>query len=312
MFDWWKRRKERKKLEKELILRYPFTTNNPYRAVIWKLSQKLAAHLKRLKMIPHPEETIRQYFFRVSRMIGIDREALFDLLSILEEATYSTHEMGNDEKNIAIGHLRKVEISLDSYVGGCSEPLRAPNEPYHLPHFEKDMIYSLDRYPINDSYHRSRPGDLRRLKMRFDTASPDTFPKTDGDTKDIIDDSIKNMDLRRLEGILLETAGGFQTSVKISDLSGLYLLELGYRSKETHGFDDPDLDGLIGLVVPGAKALAGSEGRNYIIPDDIKMGFLTFLTGYQMRNVEDAVKLVNSVQVPSPNVAEIITDTTAS
>ena len=169
MFDWWRKRKERKKRQRELLERYPFTTVNPYQAVIWKAAQKLAAHLKRFRIICRPEETVRQYHFNASRIDGMDREALFAHLYILEESMYSKSKMGELEKNSCIDHLRKIESSLDKVkmpakgvLTKLIDPRSAQNQPIVLPKEIGMNYYPKERCPEQESIRSSKPEALRR------------------------------------------------------------------------------------------------------------------------------------------------------
>ncbi len=311
MFDWWKKRNERKKRRKELLDKYTFTTTNPYQAIIWKAAQKLACHLKRYGIICKPEETIRQYYVNASRIDGMDRKALFAHLYILEGSMYSTFEMKELDKNNCIMELRKIEMSLDNVPAPSKkgpvkliDPEKIENEPFVLPKMNVINCYPKDRYPEQESIRSSRPGDLRRLRSRFDSVGADPFPEMDMRISSRIVELIEMEEMTDLREVIMENAGIYMTNVHLSELTGLYLLELCYRIKEVHGFDDPLIDGLLGLVVPGSKVLAGSENRDYVIPDDVKISLLTLLPGYQMKTYNDAKKIIDSVQVPSVLISE--------
>lgn len=312
MFEWWRKRKERKRYQRELLERYPLTTDNPYKAVIWKASQKLAAHLKRYTVIARPEDTLRQYHYKASRFTGIDVEALYRHLYILEESMYSHHDMGAEHKDRAIIQLRDIEMSLEKISLPKDEkglvftdPDPVSNQPVVMPPKTGRNTLAKERFPEREDFRSTRPADLRRLVSRFDATGSDGFSEMEPGIVSSISELVWKQRFRELKKILMESSAAYMSTVHLSEMTGLYIIEMHYRIREVLALDEPDMDGLLGLVVPGAKVLAASERRDYLIPDDVKVSLLCFLPGYKMRSFEDAVNIIDAVQVPSPIISEV-------
>ncbi|MFO8051748.1 MAG: hypothetical protein R6V01_08640 [Thermoplasmatota archaeon] len=311
MFEWWRKRKEKKRAKKELMERYPLTTDDPYKAVIWKMARKMAAHLKRYSVTVRPEETLRQYHYKASRLTGIDVGSLYKYLYLLEGSMYSHHDMGVDHQDMAIDYLRDIERSIDS-IGlprkdegpRLADPEPVPNQPVVMSPPAGDNLLSKKRFPENEGMRSTRPADLRRLRSRFDATGTDSFAPMDNEMVKAFFELVSDQRFGELRELILENSAAYMSSVHLSEMTGFYIMELHYRIREVLALDEPDMDGLLGLVVPGAKVLAATESRDFLIPDDIKVSMLTFLPGYEMRTAEDARNIVDSVQVPSPLLAE--------
>jgi hypothetical protein len=247
----------------------------------------------------------------VSRLKGIDVEALFDHMYSLEEALFPDHQIGEVHKRKAIELLRRIEASLDPIelpkdVSGfvLVDPDRVHNYPVVVPPRTGPKTLSKERFPENEVLRSTRPADLRRLRSRFDAKGSDPFIEMDVRLVLEIGRLIEGGRYSELRVVLMENAGSYMSSIRMNDLTGLYILELGYRMREVMGLDEPELDGLLGLMVPGSKVLAASEGRDHIIPDDLKLATLVFVPGYRMRTSEDARRIIDSVQTPSPMIGE--------
>jgi hypothetical protein len=89
---------------------------NEYAAVIFKAYRKLAATMKRYGYMRRDSETFREFEGAIREALPIDANAMDDFIDVLEEARYSSHEMGEPDRDRAIEALRKVQFSLDRIV----------------------------------------------------------------------------------------------------------------------------------------------------------------------------------------------------
>ncbi|MDP6155142.1 MAG: DUF4129 domain-containing protein [Candidatus Thermoplasmatota archaeon] len=85
---------------------------NEYTAVIFKSYQKLGMHLRRFGYLRREAETFREFEDAVRTALPVDKNSLNGFLTILEEARYSSHEIGESQRNNAITNLRGIESSL--------------------------------------------------------------------------------------------------------------------------------------------------------------------------------------------------------
>ena len=89
---------------------------NEYAAVIFKAYRKLAANMKRYGYMRRDSETFREFEDAIRQAIPIDAHAMDDFIAVLEEARYSSHEMGEPDRDRAIESLRRVQFSLEKVV----------------------------------------------------------------------------------------------------------------------------------------------------------------------------------------------------
>ena len=85
---------------------------NEYTAVIFKSYQKLGMHLRKHGYLRREAETFREFESAVRQALPVDKSSLDGFLTILEEARYSSHEIGETQRNNAITNLRGIESSL--------------------------------------------------------------------------------------------------------------------------------------------------------------------------------------------------------
>ncbi len=98
---------------------------NEYTAVIFKSYQKLGVHLRKYGYLRRESETFREFEDAVRTALPIDRMSMDDFLKLLEEARYSTHQIGENQRNDAIRNLRAIERSLDRIIIDEDAALRA-------------------------------------------------------------------------------------------------------------------------------------------------------------------------------------------
>ncbi len=87
---------------------------NEYTAVIFKSYQKLGYHLRKYGYLRREAETFREFEDAVREALPIDKASLNRFLTILEEARYSSHEIGERQRDGAVTELRNIESSLSS------------------------------------------------------------------------------------------------------------------------------------------------------------------------------------------------------
>jgi hypothetical protein len=89
---------------------------NEYAAVIFKAYRRLAANMKRYGYMRRDSETFREFEKAIRIALPIDQKAMSDFLTVLEEARYSQHEMGEADRGRAINALRAVQYSLEKVI----------------------------------------------------------------------------------------------------------------------------------------------------------------------------------------------------
>jgi hypothetical protein len=98
---------------------------NEYTAVIFKSYQKLGVHLRKYGYLRRESETFREFENAVRSALPIDRISMNQFLQLLEEARYSTHQIGEGQRNNAIRNLRSIEHSLERIIVDEGAALRA-------------------------------------------------------------------------------------------------------------------------------------------------------------------------------------------
>ena len=89
---------------------------NEYAAVIFKAYRKLAASMKKYGYMRRDSETFREFERAIRIALPIDQKAMNEFLTVLEEARYSQHEMGEPDRERAINALRHVQYSLEKVI----------------------------------------------------------------------------------------------------------------------------------------------------------------------------------------------------
>ncbi|MFA5771334.1 MAG: DUF4129 domain-containing protein [Thermoplasmata archaeon] len=99
-----------KRITKQLI------AGNEYIATIFKAYRKFETLLKRHGQLRQEWETFREFEKALKQTIPINAEELGRLLTILEEARYSEHEIGEDQRNATIDCLQRIEADISRYL----------------------------------------------------------------------------------------------------------------------------------------------------------------------------------------------------
>jgi hypothetical protein len=72
--------------------------------------------MKRYGYMRRESETFREFEDAIRNALPIDQAAMDDFIVVLEEARYSSHEMGEQDRDRAINALRRVQFSLEKIV----------------------------------------------------------------------------------------------------------------------------------------------------------------------------------------------------
>jgi hypothetical protein len=123
----WLKRRMRIRGMKRIIKRAAdqLVAGNEYTAVIFKSYQKLGAHLRKYGYLRRDSETFREFEEAVKQALPIDRVSMNEFLKLLEEARYSHHKIGEDQRNDAIKNLRNIEASLERIILDESAAMKA-------------------------------------------------------------------------------------------------------------------------------------------------------------------------------------------
>jgi hypothetical protein len=123
----WYRKQMRIKGMRRIIKRAAdqLIAGNEYTAVIFKSYQKLGVHLRKYGYLRRESETFREFENAVRRALPIDRISMDQFLHLLEEARYSSHQIGENQRNDAILNLRAIERSLDRIIIDEGSAVRA-------------------------------------------------------------------------------------------------------------------------------------------------------------------------------------------
>jgi hypothetical protein len=114
---------------------------NEYAAVIFKAYRKLANNMKRYGYMRRDSETFREFEKAIRIALPIDQKAMSDFLTVLEEARYSQHEMGEPDRNRAIEALRAVQYSLEKVILTAEQLALIQDKAEALPEEAEPEIY---------------------------------------------------------------------------------------------------------------------------------------------------------------------------
>jgi hypothetical protein len=89
---------------------------NVYAATIFRAYREMAHTLRAYGQLRRDSETFREFENAVREALPIDKDSLDDFLTVLEEARYSEHEIGEGEKDKAIDALRGVQTSIEKIL----------------------------------------------------------------------------------------------------------------------------------------------------------------------------------------------------
>ncbi len=103
---------------------------NTYAQAIFEAYRQLARFLQSNGYLRQDSETFREFEVALRQALPIDAKSMDEFLSILEEARYSDHEIGLDQRDRAIATLRAVSASIEQViVSGAGAVAAAPAAP---------------------------------------------------------------------------------------------------------------------------------------------------------------------------------------
>ncbi len=113
----YRRRRQLKKMQR-IIRRAAdrLVAGNVYSATIFRAYREMAHTLRAYGQLRKDSETFREFEDAVRGSLPIDADSLDDFLTVLEEARYSEHEIGENEKDRAIEALRGVQNSIEKIL----------------------------------------------------------------------------------------------------------------------------------------------------------------------------------------------------
>jgi hypothetical protein len=114
---YYRRRRQLKKMQR-IIRRAAdrLMAGNVYAATIFRAYREMANTLRAYGQLRRDSETFREFENAVREAMPIDEENLDEFLTVLEEARYSEHDIGEGEKNRAISALRNVQSSIEKIL----------------------------------------------------------------------------------------------------------------------------------------------------------------------------------------------------
>ncbi len=114
---YYRRRRQLRKMQR-IIRRAAdrLVAGNVYSATIFRAYREMAHTLRAYGQLRRDSETFREFEDAVREALPIDEESLDDFLTVLEEARYSEHEIGENEKDRAIEALRGVQNSIEKIL----------------------------------------------------------------------------------------------------------------------------------------------------------------------------------------------------
>ena len=83
--------------------------------------------------------------------LPIDRVSMNEFLKLLEEARYSHHKIGEDQRNSAITNLRSIESSLERIILDESAAMKALEALDETPTVETEIV-------LTEGGHMAPPG----------------------------------------------------------------------------------------------------------------------------------------------------------
>ncbi len=231
-------------------------------------------------------------------MNGINEDALFQFLLLLEEVQYSDHKIGEDHKNRAIGTLRSIEISLERSSGEIRKEKNPNTDLIIIPPPMRSEYYDDLRYPESMELRKDREERSRSIQDQFSTL--EKHPERRGiDPTDILINFFRGEDNDFIKGIMEEVEDPKKDGIWLSMTVSYYISEIFYRMIETNILPDDKAKEYLDRLILYSKSLAKVEPRDYVIPDDVKIAIINSLPGFNMIDRTTVIKLIDSVQVPS-------------
>lgn len=287
---WFDERRQRKAAEQALRaeLETVFRTKNEYGLVIFKAYERMAMNLERYCCARRDAETIRQYFQRLASSVPLDVNALVDFQAQFEQARYSQMPMGEADRGRAINALRAVQYSLEKL--GPPPRQTAKNAGAALPAGSQPPLQQHPKYwvvppplmPVQGSpagpgpvHAPVGPADVAAFYRMIGpkNATAEQMPaEAIAEMKDLVAQWKWARLAELVESALAGPAGKCRLHLDIT--SARYMLEFGRALKETGKVGaDPQWDAHLKWLA-AAQVLSLAEGRDYLLPDDLKVAML--------------------------------------
>ena len=289
---------------------------NEFQAVIFKAHRKLAANLARYGYKRHDWETIRLFFRMLQVALPVDRRALWDFCKKLEEARYSDRMMGQQDLYSAVNALRAIQYSLEKVILTLEQlrkiqdsqveeldAARVAAEPAEdlwviAPHVAKWSVLEPGRKYRFVVFPRDKNKEalLREFGSK-NMAGGTALPAGDvAGLRKLLDAG----DFPHLGSRLNELSGRDGRRVHISSALASYLLEFQQRAQEAGSSRTSPSIGQLLPILRAAQVLSMAEGRDFMVPDDLKLAMLSvgpqachmsdrdvrFLLDEEMREIE--------------------------
>jgi hypothetical protein len=157
VFSSWYIKQQRLRGLKRIIKRAAdqLVAGDQYRATIYKSYKKLSAHLRRYGYLRREAETFREFENAIRQALPIDRISMHRFLDLLEEARYSTHKIGEVQRQAAISNLRAIEGSLSQIIIDEEAAMRALRK---LEEEEKAMAAAETEIIVKPGAEGGKPG----------------------------------------------------------------------------------------------------------------------------------------------------------
>ncbi len=305
MFEKWRRERRERKLLETFAKRYPIYIASPYNAVVMKAFQKLAADLSHQNdfIAPQYSETYRQYFVKVERYKKLPASDLYGFLQILETACYSRQDVGEEGKIRVIGHLRAIEMSFDgSDETNGKGPLTSPNgTPKERPEIVAPPLRNLpdlDHYREIEGARDNAPDELSALESALRPKEGAKLAPSPPGILERIKNEVKGANMKGLREAFGEIQDAEVKDVHFAPSMLRYVLELKYRTLELFGMKWRNEVPLSAKLVRDAQRLAMADGRGFVVPDDIKLSFLSQSDIELPINIPRREDVLDSASVP--------------
>lgn len=128
----WYTAKQRQLQKMQRIIRRAadrLVAGNTYAQAIFEAYRQLARFLQTNGYLRKDSETFREFEVALRQALPIDAKSMDEFLSILEEARYSDHEIGIDQRDRAVATLRAVSASIQQVLLTGSGAVAAPPPP---------------------------------------------------------------------------------------------------------------------------------------------------------------------------------------